>query len=235
VATHLTRKELKQDNVALRVEETFGFLGAHRKQTIRIVGGALALILIVAAVFYYRSSQREVRQQMLGEAIAAQNAPVGTAPPNGGLSFPSEAAKKDAVTRAYQRLINEHSGSSEAYISEYSLASMDVENGKNDDARKKYQDVIDHADSGYASLAKLAMAQLDFATNRGAEAETLLRDLMDHPTELVSKSQAAFSLARGISQTKPEEARKLLLPLSGASSEISQAAVSALADLPPQK
>lgn len=234
MATHLTRKELKQDSVALKVEETFGFLGSHRRQTIQIAGGVVALILVVAAVVFYRSSQREVRQQMLGEAITAQNAPVGAANGN-GVSFPTEQAKKDAVSKAYQRLLTEHSGSDEAYIAEYSLASADVENGKAEDARKKFQDVADHAGANYASLAKLALAQLDFATGKASEGQSLLRDLMDHPTDLVSKNQAAYTLARGISQTNPEEARKLLLPLASGATEISQTAVTAISELPPAK
>jgi predicted negative regulator of RcsB-dependent stress response len=232
VPGHLTRKELKQDNIALRVEETFHFFSAHRRQSVRIGGAAVALALIVAAVIYYRSSQQNVREQMLGEAIALQSAPVGAAPPNGGQSFPSEAAKKDAVIKAYTRIVAEHGGSSEAYVAEYALGAMDLEAGKFDAARAKYQDVADHADTNYASLGKLALAQLDFAQNRLAEAQSLLKNLAEHPTDLVSKNQAIFTLAKGLAATQPQEARKLLLPLAGAGTDISQAAVSALGEIP---
>jgi len=232
VATHLTRKELKQDNIALKVEETFGFLGAHRRQTVRIVIATLVLVLIVAAIIFYRNSQREVRQQMLGEAIAAQNAPVGSAAPNGALSFPTEQAKRDAVRKAYERLLSEHSGSAEGYIAEYSLAGMDVESGKNDEARRRYQDVIDHANSSYASLAKLSMAQIDFATNRSAEAQALLRDLMDHPTDLVSKAQATIAYAKAIAPTRTDEARKLLSQVASQPGDTSSIAMTAINELP---
>ena len=234
MSDHLTRKELKQDNVALKVEQTFNFVSLHKQQAIRMGGALVALIVIVAAVFYYRSSQKTVRAQMLGDAITLQGAPVGAAPPNGSPSFPTEAAKKDAVAKSYSKIISEHSGSNEAYISEYSLASIDTENGKLDDARKKYQDVADHAEQNYASLAKLALAQLDFAENRVPEAEAILKDLSDHPTDLVSKNQATFALAKGLIPTKPEEARKLLIGMASAASDISQVAVAAMQDLPQQ-
>lgn len=235
MASHLTRKELKQDNVALKVEETFSFLGAHRSQVVRIGGAILALILIVAAVFYYRSSQSEVRQQLLGEAIAAQNAPVSATPAPSGVSYSSEASKRAAVVKAYTRLTSEHSGSTEGYIAEYTLGTMDAESGNDTEARRKYQDVIDHADANYGSLAKLSLAQLNFATNRAGEAQAQLKDLMDHPTDLVSKNQAAFTLARGIAKAQPAEARKLLVPMAASGSEISQTAAQALADLPVQQ
>ncbi len=57
---------------------------------------------------------------------------------------------------------------------------------------------------------------------------------MDHPTIFVSKEQATFTLATGISKTKPAEARKLLEPLRTSRSSISQAAITALAELAPR-
>ncbi len=232
MSTHLTRKELKQDNVALTVEETFDFFTLHRNQVVRYVGIALGVIVVAAGIYYYISAQQSVREQMLGDAITAQAAGVGPAQPNGGMTFPTEAAKKDAVAKAYTKLVTEHSGSAEAYVAEYALGSIDADAGKMADARKKYQDVADHAGTDYASLAKLALAQLDFAENRNAEAQALLKDLQDHPTALVSKSQATFALAKGLAPTQPEEARKLLLTLAGPQSDVSQVAVTALQDLP---
>jgi hypothetical protein len=231
VTTHLTRKELKQDNVALKVEETFDFFNLHKKEAVRYAGIALAVAVVGAGIYYYITGQQEARELELGDAIAAQAAPVGTAPPNGGLSFPSDSAKKDAVSKAYSKLIAEHGGSSEAYIAEYSLAAIDMENGNMAEARKKYQDVADHANASYASLGKLAVAQLDFVENKTADARNVLKDLQDHPTDLVSKDQATFTLAKGLIPTAPEEARKMLVTLA-ASKEIGAAAVSAMQELP---
>jgi predicted negative regulator of RcsB-dependent stress response len=232
VSTHLTRKELKQDNVALKVGETFDFFTHHRPQFIRYGGAAVAAIVIAAGVYYYVAGQREARQQMLGDAIAAQSAPVGAAPPNGGLSFPTEDAKKQAVIADYTKLVAEHGGSEEAYIAEFTLGGMDLDNGKMADARKKYQDVADHANANYASLARLALAQLDFAENKTADAQTILKDLQDHPTDLVSKTQATFALAKVLAPTQPEEARKLLTTIASAQNDASQVAVAALQELP---
>jgi predicted negative regulator of RcsB-dependent stress response len=109
---------------------------------------------------------------------------------------------------------------------------MDIDSGKPEEARKKYQDVADHADVNYASLGKLALAQLDFADNRTADAQNLLKNLQDHPTDLVSKNQATFALAKGLIPTQPDEARKLLLSLATTQSDISQIAVAAMTDLP---
>jgi predicted negative regulator of RcsB-dependent stress response len=231
VPSHLTRKELKQDNVALRVEETFHFFTTHRKQSIRIGGAVVALVLIVAATLYYRGYEQGVREQMLADAIALQSATVGTPPPNGGPSFPTEPAKQDAVAKAYAKIIAEHGGSSEAYIAEYALASTEIENGKFDAARGKFQDVADHANANYASLAKLSLAQLDAAQNKSADAQSLLKDLIGHPTDLVSKDQATIELAQVLAPSQPAEARKLLTPLASVAGDVGQAATTALEEL----
>lgn len=232
MATHLTRKELKHDDIALRVEETFDFFNTHRKEIFRWGSTAIAIVLIIAAVFYYRSSQHQVREELLSEALTLENVQVGTPSQNGGPAFTTEAQKRDAVSKAFNKLVNDYGGSKEAYIARYYLASMAIEAGKTDDAKRGFREVADHADKNYASLGKLALAQLDFATGNSAEAEPLLRDLIDHPTDLVSKTQATIALARGLSKTKPAEARKLIQPLVSAGGDEAPLAAQVLSEIP---
>jgi DNA-directed RNA polymerase subunit F len=63
------------------------------------------------------------------------------------------------------------------------------------------------------------------------EAEKILRDLMAHPTIMVSKEQATIELARTLSRTKPDEARKLLEPLRTERSAVSRMALTAYAEI----
>jgi hypothetical protein len=234
VASNLSRKELlKQDQFTVQVGHSVDFLGAHRKQTILYGGAALALILIAWGGFSYRTSQKAARELALGEAITLTTAPVGNQPPaNGAPSFATDGAKKDAVTKALTGLMSKYSGSDEAYIAEYYLASMDADGAKLDDARKRYQDVADHAAAGYASLARLALAQIDIAESRVTEGEALFKDLIAHPTDLVSKDQATVAYARAIGPAKPDEARKLLKPLTDTPSDITPIAAQVAADIP---
>jgi predicted negative regulator of RcsB-dependent stress response len=231
VASNLSRKALKQDKFAVEVEHTVDFFAAHRPQAIRYGGIALAVILIVGVVWFFRSSQRSARQQVLGQAMTLFTAPVGAAQ-GSGPSFPSQAAKDDAMNKALTKIVADYPGSEEAYIAEYYLAAADIDKGKPDDARKKYQDVIDHANANQASLAKLALAQADLAQNRAADASRLFKDLMDHPTDVVSKEQATIDYAQAIAPSQPDEARKLLTPLASTPSDISSIASVALSSLP---
>jgi predicted negative regulator of RcsB-dependent stress response len=232
VPGNLTRKELlKEDKFKVEAANTFDYLSTHRKEAVRYGGIALAVIIVVAGFFYYRTSQHSVREQILGEDIALSNAPIGQPQP-GGPSFPTQAAKNDAVTKAFTKLVADYDGTQEAYVAEYFLGTLALDAGKVDEARKKYQDAADHADANYASVAKLALAQLDFAENRLPDAENLLKDLMDHPTDLVSKTQATYTYAKVIAASKPDEARKLLVQLASEKSDVAQIAAEAMNDLP---
>ena len=235
MSTHLSRKELKQDNVALKVEETTHFLVTHRPLVTRIAVIVLAVLVVGLGSWFFISSRRDAREQALAAAVTMQSAPVGAAPPNGGMSFPSDIAKADAVRKAFNSIVSQDSGSNEAYAAEYFLAGIDVSNAKTDEALKKYSDIAADADPDYASLAKLAKAQLLFSLSRGPEAKAILEDLIAHPTATVSKEQASFTLAKGIAANQPDEARKLLVSIAGLHTEISQAAVAAMAELPAAK
>lgn len=232
MSSNLSRKDLlKQDQFAAQVEHSVDFLGAHRQQAIRIGGAVIALAVIVGGGFYFYNSKQTARAIELGDAIELVSAPVGGPAPSGSPSFPTEAAKQDAVKKAFNELISKNGGSAEAYVAEYYLASMDAEGTKLDEARRRYQDVADHAPANWASLARLALAQLDAAENRLAEAEPLFRDLITHPTDLVSADQATISYAKAIGATRPSDARKLLQSIVDAKSDAASVASAALTDL----
>ena len=233
MATHISRKELKQDIVAQTVEHQIDWFAKHKQTAIRGAIIAVATIVVVGGSLSYRSSQTASRQKALGEALATQLAPVGVAPPSGALSFPTEEARTLAAQKAFTKVAADFNGDDEGYLAQYYLAGMAADAGKLDDAMKKYQDVAGHASANYASVAKLAVAQLHFAQGKINEARAVLKDLAEHPTDLVSKEQVDVVLARGIAATQPEEARKLLTPLAAkAGSDIAQVAASALNEIP---
>lgn len=232
VATHISRKDLKQDVVAETVEHQIDWFAKHKPAMTRYGIAAVVAVVVVWGGWSYRDYAIANRQHALAEALAVQLAPIGQAPPSGGLSFASEEARAVAAEKAFTKVSADFAGDEEGYLAEYYVAGIDADNGKLDAALKKYQDVASRAGANYASIAKLAIAQLYFAQGKTSEAKTVLKDLADHPTDLVSKEQAEVILAKGISATEPEAARKLLLPIAGAvGRDIAQVATGILAEL----
>jgi tetratricopeptide (TPR) repeat protein len=231
VAGRITRKELKSDKFALEVEQTVDFVTEHRRELTLYGSVAVVVAVIAVGIYFYMGHEHAVRETALGEAVQMQEAAVG--PPSSGtrLSFPTEEAKRAAVTKVFSDIASTYPGSSEGAIAKYYLGSIAADQGKMPDAEKLFQEAANSGNKNYAPLARFSLAQAYFADGRPADAEKILRDLMQHPSVFVSKEQATIALARGIAPTKPDEARKLLEPLRSGGGAVSQAAITAVGEL----
>jgi predicted Zn-dependent protease len=230
----ITRKELKSDKFALEVGHTVDFFEEHRTEIVRYGAVALALAALVVLIFLYRSHQHGIRQEALAKAIAVQEAPVGQGSPGAPITFPTQDAKDKEAIKAFSELAAKDSGTDEGYIAEYYLGCIAADQGKVGEADKRFSAVSESAGKKYASLAQLSLGQLYFAEGKPGEGQKMLQSLMDNPTVFVSKDQAAIVLARMLGPTKPAEARKLLDPLRAKQGPVSQAAIQAYGELPPQ-
>lgn len=231
MAGRITRKELKSDKFALEVEQTVDFVTAHRRELTLYGSIAAAVAVVAVGIYYYMGHEHMVRETALGEAIQMQEAPVG--PPASGprLSFPTEEAKRTAVTKVFGEIASKYPGSSEGAIAKYYLGSIAADQGKMPAAEKLFQEAANSGDNNYGPLARFSLAQVYFAEGRPADAEKILRDLMQHPSVFVSKEQATIALAKGIAPKRPDEARKLLEPLRTGGGAVAQNAITAIGEL----
>jgi hypothetical protein len=231
----ITRKELKTDKFALEVEHGLTFFEQHQKEIVRYGGVAVAVAAIVFGVSIYRGHQHTQRGQVLARAIQVQETAVG-APTQPGASnvFPTQQVKDDVALKAFDEVKTRFPGSDEAEIAEYYRASIRADEGNLAEAEKGFQEVAQKGNERYASLAKLSLGQVYFAQGKTAEAEKTLRDLAAHPTIFVSADQANLALARGLMNTNPAEARKILDTLKNRQGAAGQVAVNMYGQLPPQ-
>lgn len=230
----ITRKELKTDKFALEVGHTVDFFEEHRTEIARYGAAALVVAAIVVLIVVYRNHRHIVRQQALSNAIAVQEAPVGQASAGAPITFPTQDAKDKEAIKVFSELAAKYSGTDEGYIAEYYLGCIAADEGKLGEADKRFSSVANSAGKKYASLAKLSLGQVYFAEGKPGPGKQMLRSLMDNPTVFVSKDQAAIVLARMLAPTDPAEARKLLDPLRAKRGPVSQTAIQAYGDLPPQ-
>ena len=229
----ITRKELKTDKFALEIGHTVDFFEEHRTEIVRYAVAALAVAVIAVLIFVYRSHQHTTRQDALAKAMAVQDAQVGAGAP-GAVSYPTQEAKEKEEVKQFSEIAAKYSGSDEGYIAEYYLGCIAAGQGNLPEAEKRLSSVANSAGKKYASLAKLPLGQIYFAEGKNDLGEKTLRSLLDDPTVFVSKDQAALVLARMLAHTKPAEARKLLDPLRAKPGPVSQNAIQAYAELPPQ-
>jgi len=229
----LTRKKLKGDSFARDVGYTVEYLGEHRKQAIRYAIVGVAVLAAVLGFFYYLRQQRTARQAALTAAKDIQEAPIGPPPGEGIKSFPTAQERYSAATKAFTDLATKYSGSDEATIAQYHLGTLAAEQDKMLEAENWLKEAAQSGNANYASLAKLTLADLYRGQGKISEAERLLRSLIAKPTDFVSQEQATIALAELLIPSNPNEARKLLDPLSTTSRPaVGRAAMGVLSQLP---
>jgi predicted negative regulator of RcsB-dependent stress response len=228
-----TRKELKTDKFAQGVETGWEFLAEHRGQTARWGAIALAVVVIAAGIWLYRSHQATQRTELLAKAMQVDDATVGTTPQPPRLNFATAEEKEKARIAAFMDVAVKYPGSQEAAIAQLAVAAAQADKGQVDEALKTFQKIVDTAPDPYNSVAKLSLAQIYESQGKTDEAEKLLRQLVDKPTIFVSKEQATLDLGQLLAKKNPAEARKLLEPLSQSKrTVVSRAAVAAMSSIP---
>ena len=228
----LTRKELKTDKFALEVQHSVEYFSQHRQFVTRWGGLALALVVVVGAVYFYRSYQHSVRQADLHSAMLIANAVVGPSQSEYVTTFPTAADRYKAVDKAFGDIERKYSGSDEAAIAEFFLGTNAADQGKMDEAEKHFKTAVDSGRTPYVSVAKLSLAQIYASKGKLADGEKLIQSVIDHPTILVSKDEATIALGELLAPTDPQRARKLLEPLRNSPrSSISKVALSVLGDI----
>jgi predicted negative regulator of RcsB-dependent stress response len=212
---------IKHDQVLETVEHASEYVSSHRKQVLIYAGAALLVAVLGYFGWTYFQAQKKERQLELGAAV--------------GLTAETTNRTNESIktlSAAYQKVIDKYPGSDEANLAKFIQGTFELEQGDAAKGEKMIRESM-NADRETASLAKYAVADMELARGNAAEAEKLLRELVASPTYMLPKEQATIQLARVISKSKPEEARKLLEPLRAARSPISTPAIEILGTLPP--
>ena len=235
-----TRKQLKTDEVAEGLGSTWSFLWTkHRQETIRYGSIALAVAVVVAAYVFYNRYESGVREAALTQAMRIDEAIIGPANTPTNLAFPTKDAKAQARYKAFSDLMVKYHGTPEGAFGGIYTAAAEADKGNLAGAEKIYKDVMDSAPKDYASLAQVSLAELYAAEGKTADAQKLLQELVDHPTDLVSSEQAKLELANVLAKSNPQEALKMLSPLSTGRTAVSKVAIEEegkiAQEVPPQK
>jgi TolA-binding protein len=212
LAQHITRKELKKDEVRETIAHAGEAVLSHQQFVTYLL---LAAIIIGGAILGWKSyAQRQAvkAQTAFDVAMKAFDARVG--PPNAA-SFPGESAylsdknKFDDAEKKFAEVNKKYPRTNPGQLAAYYAALSSERLDKNDDARKWFDGLTASRNEDFAAMARFQLAQLDDHTGRGDDAVKLYRQLIAKPAVLVPKSVAMLALAEHYSTTNPAEAAKL--------------------------
>ena len=205
---HELKEQLEHDQFTDTVSQVVNYASTHRQQVTRWAIVVVAIAVIIGGAFWYMRYTSSQREQDLNAAFAVADRPVGPAAP-AVATFPTEAAKNQAVLQAFSAVASKDGGSSEGLTAEYYVGTLKAKTGDTKGAETELSKVADSSVQ-IAPLAKIALAELYAGDNKMSQAQSLLRSIINKPTDLVSKGQAEILLARLEQNTNPKESQQLL-------------------------
>jgi predicted negative regulator of RcsB-dependent stress response len=210
---HISRKELKKDEVRETIAHGAEALLSHKQATTYILLAAVLVALAVLGWRTYTSRQTTKAAAAFAGAMDAFSAPSGAqtaAPPVPGVpAFKDDTAKFSAAAQKFEDVAKSYSRTRPGQLASY-YAGLSLEQlGKNDDAKRYLQSAAGGSDKDYASLAQFELAKIDDKAGQGDQAAKLYQQLIDKPTVLVPKPVAMLALAQHYREKNPSEAAKL--------------------------
>ena len=210
---HISRKELKKDEVRETIAHGAEAVLSHQQATTYIL---VAAVIIAALVFGWRTyAQRQTERGAVAfdEAMKVFNAPAGpeiTAPPQAGeLAFPNDQAKFTAAVPKFEEVAKRYSRTRPGQLAHY-YAGLSLDRlGQENQAKEQLQASASGGDADYAALARFQIAQIDDKTGQPDEALKVYQQLLAKPTVLVSKPIVMLAMAQHYRAKNPAEAAKL--------------------------
>lgn len=212
MARHITRKELKKDEIRETLTHGAEAIASHQRQ-IWIYGGvALVAVLAVLGWRFYTQKQTARASLALADAMKIYQARIRTA---------AEPAQPDEVTyideknkygdadKKFMEVANRYPRTRPGQLARY-YAALSLERlGRYDEAENDLKSLESSRDESLSALARFKLAQVYDEAGKGPEAVQLYKELADKPTLFVPKPVVLLALADHYSSSDPAQASKL--------------------------
>lgn len=210
---HISRKELKKDEVRETLAHGAEALLSHKESTTYILVVAIILALAFLGWRTYTTKHTAKAAAAFNNAMHTFEAPTSTqpgVPPVPGVpTFSNDEAKYAAAAQQFEAVAKNYSRTRPGQLANYYAGLSLEQTGKNDDAKKYLESAAKGSDAGYVSLANFELAKVYDKTGQPEQAAKLYEELIAKPTVLVPKPVAMLALAQHYRATNPSQAAKL--------------------------
>jgi hypothetical protein len=198
MAERLSRKNLKHDKFVDEMNVAYDYLNTNRRNMLLGAAGIVAIVLIVAAISFYRSHKESTAQARLAEAIDVMDAPVG--PPSPGVTAPTYKSEDEKIAKAtplFQGVVNSYGGTAAADMAELYLARVAAAKGDSASARPRLERFIrEHPGTLPAGGAQFSLYQMDIVGGNAKEVAMQIEQKLNDEKKLLPTDVMLDLLAR---------------------------------------
>ena len=212
---HLSRKELKKDEIRESFAHGAEAVVSHQQQLWTVGGVVLVVILAIVGWRFYSQRQTMKASADLDAAMKIYQAQVRDAATPPEQIMPSEVTYQDSTTKytdaekQFAAVASRYPHTKPGVEAAYYEALSEIQLNQSDQAEKELKILASGNDADFAGLADYQLALLYDKTNRVPQALTIYQQLVDKPTMLVPKPLVLLSLADDYSKSDPAQATKL--------------------------
>ena len=208
---HISRKELKKDEIRDTFAHGAEAVMSHQKATTILVAAALVIALGFFGWKTYTERQTVRASAVFDDAMKDFQARVttpGEPTQAGELTYVDEKVKFGDAAKKFSDVAAKYPRTRPGELAKYYEALSLERLGKSDDAKKILQGLADSGSDEFSAMAKLELANLDDHLGQADEAGRLYQELLAKLTVLVSKPVVLLALAEHYSEKNPTEAAK---------------------------
>jgi predicted negative regulator of RcsB-dependent stress response len=212
LAQHISRKELKKDEVRDTLVHGADIVFGHQQITLFIV---IIAVLAALGVFGWRTyAERQTVKASAGYVDAMRvfqariRTPLDPQVP-GEVSYVDEKNKYADAAQKFGDVAKTYPRTHPGQLAKYYQALSEERLGKNDEAKKLLQEVADSGNEDFAAMARFELAQLYDRTGQADQAVKLYQQLIAKPAILVPKPVVMLALAEHYGANNPTEAGKI--------------------------
>jgi hypothetical protein len=212
VAQHISRKELKKDEVRDTLAHGAEAVLSHRRLVAVLLGIAIVAAVAVLGWKFYSEEQTEKAAAAFDDAMKVFQARIrapGEAVDASEVSYVDQKNKHEDAVKKFTDAANRFPHTRPGQLSRY-YAALSLEHlGRNEEAARALQQLANSGTEEYAALARFELAQVDERTGKGDEAVKIYKQLIAKPSVLAPKPVVMLALADYYRQTNPSQAAQL--------------------------
>jgi predicted negative regulator of RcsB-dependent stress response len=238
LSEHISRKDLKSDEVRDTLAKGADAVLSHQSTAIYILIVALAIGLAIFGYKTYAERQTIKAAALYDEAMKVFSARIlqpGEPAQPGETTFTDEKTKYTQAADKFADLNKKYPRTRPGQLAEYYAGLSDERLNKTEEAKKWLQSLSDGSDYDLAAMARFELAQIHDRSGQSDEAVKIYNDLITKPSVLVPKPVVMLTLAEHYSaKNNTAEASKIFAQIKSdyPDTPIAQQADQAMAQLP---